>query len=178
MGEVSGGGGGGGHKKGGAPKAKKMSTHIDMTPMVDLAFLLLTFFMLATTFNKPKAMEIIMPEEPENPEVDAPVVAAERVLNVLAGENNKLYWYVGLDNPQPVKSNYSPSGIRQVLMDKGREITARFPDKGMIVLMKISDKAKYKNMVDLFDEMNVTKQKSYALVPITPDEVKLLDEQP
>ena len=56
-------GGGGGHKKGDKVRAKKMSTKIDMTPMVDLAFLLLTFFLLTTTFNKPKTMEVNMPDK-------------------------------------------------------------------------------------------------------------------
>ncbi|MFM7079991.1 MAG: ExbD/TolR family protein, partial [Bacteroidota bacterium] len=52
---------GGGGKKDGKVKQKKSTTHIDMTPMVDLAFLLLTFFMLTTTFSKPKTMEVNMP---------------------------------------------------------------------------------------------------------------------
>jgi biopolymer transport protein ExbD len=73
MAEVSQGGGGGGHKKGGKVRAKKASTKIDMTPMVDLAFLLLTFFMLTTTFNKPQTMEITMPEKPK-PEDKLPEV--------------------------------------------------------------------------------------------------------
>ena len=62
MGEIA-AGGGGGHKKGGKVRSKKMSTRIDMTPMVDLAFLLLTFFVLTTTMNKPKTMEIRIPEK-------------------------------------------------------------------------------------------------------------------
>lgn len=77
---------GGKHKK---VRAKKQSTHIDMTPMVDLAFLLLTFFMMTTTFGKPKTMEINMPVKPEN-ETKTEVNNAVTVL--LSGDNN-IYWY-------------------------------------------------------------------------------------
>src|SRR3954470_24301232 len=82
----SGGGKGGKHNK---VRAKKSSTHIDMTPMLDLAFLLLTFFMLTTTFSKPKTMELNMPDkEGEKKEVN-------NALTVLLTGDNKICYYPG-----------------------------------------------------------------------------------
>ncbi|HEX8059730.1 MAG TPA: biopolymer transporter ExbD, partial [Cyclobacteriaceae bacterium] len=88
----------GGGKGDGKVRSKKSSTKIDMTPMVDLAFLLLTFFMLTTTFNKPQTMEIIMPEKPKEEE-DQPLVNEKKVLTLLLSKDDKIYWYIGITDP-------------------------------------------------------------------------------
>src|SRR5690348_17888292 len=105
-------GGGGGHKKGGKVRSKKSSTKIDMTPMVDLAFLLLTFFMLTTTFNKPQTMEITMPDKPKKDDV-VPEVNEKKVLTLVLGENDKVYWYKGITDPKLEVANFSADGIRK-----------------------------------------------------------------
>ncbi|RYF88381.1 MAG: biopolymer transporter ExbD, partial [Chitinophagaceae bacterium] len=92
MAEVNTGGGGRGKGKGGKVRAKKQSTKIDMTPMVDLAFLLLTFFMLTTTFSKPQTMEIVMPEKKENKEIEDTKVKLSDAMTIVLGENNKIYY--------------------------------------------------------------------------------------
>lgn len=159
-------GGGGGNKKGGKVRSKKASTKIDMTPMVDLAFLLLTFFMLATTFNKPQVMEINMPEKPKE-EDKIPEVNEKKVLNLALGENDKIYYYVGITQPDIKETNYSAEGVRKVL----REMKSI---KGLIVLIKPMEKAKYKNVVDIFDEMSIGAVPRYALVDILPEEVNMI----
>ena len=169
MAEVSQGGGGGGHKKGGKVRAKKASTKIDMTPMVDLAFLLLTFFMLTTTFNKPQTMEITMPEKPKA-EDKLPEVNEKKVVTLVLGKNDKIYWYHGITDPKIEVTDFSPNGIRKVLMTQNSQIP------GMILLIKPSEESRYKNMVDILDEMNITNMQSYALVPITPTDKELIKE--
>jgi biopolymer transport protein ExbD len=118
-------GGGSSHKKGGKPHAKKQSTRIDMTPMVDLAFLLLTFFMLTTTFNKPKVMEINMPVPNDNPE-NQTKVEDDITTTILIGKDNKLFYYEGVFDPLDVtkmkKSNYSKDGIRKTLITKNQKL--------------------------------------------------------
>lgn len=169
MGEIN-TGEGGGHKKGGKPKGKKMSTHIDMTPMVDLAFLLLTFFMLSTSFSRPQTMEIVMPDKPKD-QKDQPELAKENAMTILLGENDRILYYMGLSSsPQLEESDYSADGIRKVLFQKKNN-----PD--MMVLIKPSEKSTYKNVVDIFDEMNITGMKKYAIIDITPEEIKMLEEK-
>ena len=92
MAEIS-SGGGGGHKKGKKVRAKKQSTKIDMTPMVDLAFLLLTFFILTTTFNKPKTMELTMPDKVTD-EKEQTKINENDILNLVLAENNKIFYWV------------------------------------------------------------------------------------
>ncbi|KAA9331549.1 biopolymer transporter ExbD [Hymenobacter busanensis] len=155
--------------KGGKKRAKKMSTKIDMTPMVDLAFLLLTFFMLTTTFAKPSVMQISMPVKPKDNEEQNELKASE-AFTILLGENNKVFYYEGLVEAKPELklSNYSATGIRTVLQER----MARQPKT--VVLIKADDKANYKNMVDILDEMTITGQKKYALVDISKDDVDLI----
>jgi len=169
MAEVNTGGGGGG--KGGKVRSKKQSTKIDMTPMVDLAFLLLTFFMLATTFNKPKTMELVMPEKPK-PEDLPPKVNERNVLTILLAKNNKVVWYVGITNPTPTVTDYGAKGIRKVLLEQSGAI-----GKKLVVLIKPSDSSNYKNVVDILDEMAITNTRSYALVDIAPTDNDLLKTQ-
>lgn len=160
---------GGGDKKGGKVRSKKSSTRIDMTPMVDLAFLLLTFFMLATTFNKPQTMEINMPAKPKN-EDKLPEINEKRVLSVVLGDNDKIYYYVGIADPDIQVTDYSKDGIRKVL----REKKATIPK--LVVLIKPMEESKYKNVVDIFDEMNISEVPTYALVEISQHELGLIGD--
>ena len=163
-----GGGGGGGHKKGGKVRSKKASTRIDMTPMVDLAFLLLTFFVLTSTLNKPQTMELTLPEKPKEEE-DIPEVNEKNVLTLVLGENDKVYWYMGITDPEVIRTDFSDKGIRKVLFQKKAELPK------LVVLIKAMDTAKYRNMVDILDEMNITSTRIYALVDMTPVDKELID---
>ncbi len=175
MGEVNTGGGGGKHK-GGKPKAKKMSTKLDMTPMVDLAFLLLTFFMLTTQFSKPQTMEIVMPDKPIE-DVPPPEINQFDVMHLIMGENNRLYYYIGIENPQVEMASFSPSSerfIRKILVDEQNKNIRRNGKNKFMVLIKAADGAKYKNMVDIFDEMNINAIERYAMVDVTDSEKELI----
>ena len=158
---------GGGKKKG----PKKVSTKIDMTPMVDLAFLLITFFMLTTTFSKPKTMELNMPDKNKQDENDKQKVEETRTTTILLGKKDKIYYYTGIQDPKVEVTDYSATGIRKVLMQKIRE---RPKGKDPIFIIKAMEDARYKNMVDILDEMTITDSKIYALVDITPGDVELV----
>ena len=159
--------------KGGKKRAKKMSTKIDMTPMVDLAFLLLTFFMLTTTFAKPNVMQLTMPVKEKNEEEQTKLKESE-AFTIIMGEANKVYYYAGMlsaeAKPELKVTNYGPSGIRQAILDRRRQ------QPKTVILIKPDDKAVYKNMVDILDEMNITNQKKYALVKITKGDQDLIKE--
>jgi biopolymer transport protein ExbD len=198
-----------GKQKGGKKKAKKFSTNIDMTPMVDLMCLLITFFMLTTAFAKPKAMEITMPEKKDDPTVEAPKIAADRTINILISGDDKIYYYFGVADPklplpQLVTTNYSKDGIRKMLLQrnkivfkavaelkekvtKGEEVmadstlTRRIKDlkksdkNAPIILIKADEKAKYKNLVDIIDEMAICTVANYAVVDISDLEKQMVN---
>ena len=111
--------------KGGKKKATKHAPHIDMTPMVDLMCLLITFFMLTTAFSKPKIMEITLPEKIKDPKEkqDAPKIAKSRTINIILGPESKVYWYPGMvedpkNPPLLQETDFSANGIRKLLLDR------------------------------------------------------------
>ncbi|MCA8833167.1 ExbD/TolR family protein [Hymenobacter pini] len=151
--------------KGSKPRAKKHAFRLDMTPMVDLAFLLLTFFMLTTTFSKPTVMEVAMPD-PKG-KVDVPASGA---MTVLLGKNHAVHYFYGLNTEaEPAQlhtTTFGADGLRKVLLEFRQH-------KGM-VLIKAADEAEYLSMVDALDEMNITGTRKYALVNIAPADKQLL----
>ncbi|GAB3918045.1 ExbD/TolR family protein [Mucilaginibacter boryungensis] len=167
---------GGGGKKGGKVRSKKASTRVDLTAMVDLAFLLVTFFMLTTTLNKPKAMDLVMPDKDEKVKDQKPVPES-RTMTILLGKDNKIEWYLGLPGKPlapPTTDNFGKEGIRKALMENQKKISEASGGKPMIVLVKPSDHSVYKNMVDIMDELNIAKIDIRAIVDILPAEVELL----
>jgi len=167
---------GGGKHKGGKVRSKKQSTRIDLTAMVDLAFLLITFFIMTTTLAKPKAMDLVMPDKDEKTKDQLPI-AASRSLTLLLGSDDKLEWYLG----EPGKSapeviNYGKDGLRKLLIEKGKEVREKTA-KDMFVVIKASDKSKYKNMVSVLDEIAITNIQMYGIVDILPAEVELLKRE-
>lgn len=118
--------------KGGKKKAKKHAPHIDMTPMVDLMCLLITFFMLTTAFSKAKVMEINLPEKIKDPQnQQAPRISASRTLNLILGPNGKVYWYPGTVKPEdynnlpPVSEldfSAGENGVRTMLLERNKAL--------------------------------------------------------
>jgi biopolymer transport protein ExbD len=151
----------------GKRRSRKMSPRIDMTPMVDLAFLLITFFMLTTTLAKSYVMEITLPDKTIG-NTTAPIIKSSQLVTLILGEKDKIYWYQGVEDPQVYVTNYSPQGIRQVLEEKKEQINK------MYVMVKPARQSRYKNLVDVLDEMKITQTESYSLVAITPEDEALI----
>ncbi len=169
---------GGGKNKGGKVRSKKQSTRVDLTAMVDLAFLLITFFMLTTTLAKPQAMDLAMPDK-EKQDQQQLTIADNRTMTILLGANNRLEWYMGLvDKPltPPQVDNYGRNGIRKALVENAKKVIAATgdPSKGLIVLIKPSDQSNYRNFVDILDEMKVSNIDRYAIVEISDPDIALL----
>jgi biopolymer transport protein ExbD len=197
-----------GGKQKGKKRAKRHSSHIDMTPMVDLFCLLLTFFMLTTSMSKPKVMEIVLPEK-ANKEDKQPEVDSARALNIVLIGDDKILWYNGLANPNkpplPVlhETDFSDDGIRKVLLQRNKDLFTKVyemntaviegklniprdtidsrrkdmmtADKlGPVVLIKAGDNVKYKDVVNIIDEMAITNIARYALIDINDVEKKMV----
>ena len=208
MAEVNTGDGGGGkHAK---KRAKKSSTRIDMTPMVDLAFLLLTFFVLTSTFAKPKTMEINYPADPKD-EKDRQKV--NNALTFIMTEKDAIYYYYGeffaegMANPdgKPLtkltKTDFSSEGLHKLLLDRNKPtveaikkleeqlikkeiadttykrlaVAEKGKKEALTVLVKADDKAVYKNIIDVIDELNICNIGKYAVVDLGAKEQELLN---
>jgi biopolymer transport protein ExbD len=201
-------GGGGGHKDG-KKRTKKLSTRVDLTPMVDLGFLLITFFMLATTLIKPQTMEISMPSNKKVDQKDQSEVKASKAITIVMAKNNKIFYYFGIRekgvDPKVVEADYSKTGIRKMLLDRNSIVVAdikelkaqkeklRMSDEAYkakakelrgnkeapSVMIKATDEANYKNLVDMLDEMQICNISKYAIMDISQtdkDLIKPLDK--
>jgi len=161
--------GGGGHKKGpGVKKSKKLSTRVDLTPMVDLGFLLITFFIFTTTMSQPTAMKLFLPKDVDKPD-EQNKLKESAAFTVMPSKANYVYYYEGLDPSKLQQSTFK--GIRDIILDKKR----RTDPKDFMVIIKPTKDATYKNAVDILDEMKIDDVKRYALVNISPDEYKFIE---
>lgn len=167
-----------GGKKGGKVRSKKQGGRVDLTAMVDLAFLLITFFMLTTSLNKPNAMDVTVPDKNKEDPEDRLEVADDRTTTILLAGDNKVVWYSGLfDNPieGPETVEYGPDGIRKVLLRKLQEVPQR-TGKDLIIVIRPSDDATHMNLVDILDEMKIVDAQLFSLGNILEIENEFLRE--
>jgi biopolymer transport protein ExbD len=169
--------GGGGHKKGpGVKKGKKLSTRVDLTPMVDLGFLLITFFVFTTTISQPTAMHLGLPDDKVKPE-DQNKIKQSGALTILLGKDNNVFYYEG--ELAPDASNFKASNFKDIrgeIMRKKQQA-----DTNLVVVIKPNDESTYKNFIDILDEMLINDVGRYAVVDISPVEdryVRLTEGEP
>jgi biopolymer transport protein ExbD len=189
------GGGDDSHKKGpGVKKAKKLSTRVDMTPMVDLGFLLITFFIFTTTMSSPKALNLNMPKDTKKDE-ELNKAKESGALTIMMGKDNGVYYYEG--QLAPDGSNFKQAtfaSIRDEIINKKKEVIKNHVhddkcpkiwaenkgdknsclDRDFVVVIKPDEDATYKNTVDMLDEMTINNVKRYAMIDITPQELDVV----
>lgn len=178
------GGGDGGHKKGpGVKKAKKLSTRVDMTPMVDLGFLLITFFIFTSTMSTPTTLALNMPKDEKDPD-KLNQAKASGALTIMLAKNDNVYYYEGelaTDGSNFKSTDFK--GLRDEIQKRRKEVIERgraqgYPkdsaDKDLVVVIKPNPDATYKNTVDALDEMTINGVKRYALVDIAEPELQLI----
>ena len=156
--------------KKGVRRSKKLSTRVDLTPMVDLGFLLITFFVFTTSINTPTAMRLIMPKDTE----DSSITTAGKTISLLLTGNNIIYYYNG-DSVKNMHVVNSANGIRTVLQQKKAQVKQLYEDAGeMVVLIKPTRHTSYSNLVNTLDEMQINVVKHYVLMDATVEEMAIL----
>ena len=200
MASIDTGGGDSGHKKGpGVKKAKRLSTRVDMTPMCDLGFLLITFFIFTTTMQTPTTMDLNMPKDTQKKE-EQNEVKQSGALTIMLGKSDKVYYYEG--QLEPNASNFKTTtfkGIRDIIINKRKDVISRHvhddnckeiqdkaktkgdpdwqnacKDKDFVVIIKPDQDATYKNTVDILDEMTINDVKRFAMIKILDIEYQLI----
>jgi len=157
-------------KKGpGVKKSKKHSTRVDLTPMVDLGFLLITFFIFTTTVQQPTAMPLNMPKDTKDPNLDMKVKESGS-LTLMLGKGNVIYYYYGNDPTKMQTTGYKD--VRKIILDKKKST----PAADLFIIIKPDKDATYKNAVDILDEMDINDIGKYAMVDPTPDEYNLIQQ--
>ncbi|MEO6541523.1 MAG: biopolymer transporter ExbD [Ferruginibacter sp.] len=164
---------GGGHKKGpGVKKSKKLSTRVDLTPMVDLGFLLLTFFVFTTTMAQSTAMPMNEPKDDPNQQLK---VKNSGAMTILLGKGNQVYYYYGQLMPETISQDFKSTnfkGIRALILEKKKST----PIDDLMYIIKSDEKSTFKNAIDILDEMTISAVPPghYAEVAMVPVEKMLI----
>lgn len=148
-------------KKGGKRQKKRIAIRIDMTPMVDVAFLLLIFFMVTTVFRAPQTMEINLP--PSDQKVD---IAESNLMIFYITEDNSIFWAIGREKPQRV----TPKELPSLLVEKNKA------NPKLITLVKLDRKTRYHMMVDMLDELNIGNVTRFSIAPLTDRDKEVLSK--
>jgi biopolymer transport protein ExbD len=144
----------------GARQTKKLSTRVDLTPMVDLGFLLITFFIFTTSLTEPKTMSLNLPADG-----DSTKAIEGKVLNLMLGENDKVFYYYGDDVENISCTNFSAAGVRNVIFKMQKRVLLKYGNKHQtVVLIHPSKNCSYKNLVDILDEMLIADITKYVLM--------------
>ena len=158
-------------------KRRLQTPRIDLTPMVDLGFLLITFFMFTTTLANPKLMEIKMPS---NEKTNAPTVfISECTITLIPTKEHKVIYYSGeLNDASQLKEVTSPK-IIDILLKKKREVSVlplSFSKDAhkLHVLIKPFNNCKYDDVVQMLDDMTIVDVQTYALTDISSEEEKMI----
>lgn len=151
-------------------KAQKRNVNVDMNPMVDLAFLLLTFFMLATTFSKPFAMELLVPAKPKDHSVEKEIPVKEsKTLSLLLLED-KIVWYNGISEPTVKEIKYEEEEITALLTQQLSQLS------DLVIFIKPHPKSNYGQLVQIIDLLNQSKSKRYAITECSEFDLEQADE--
>ncbi|MBX9784708.1 MAG: biopolymer transporter ExbD [Chitinophagaceae bacterium] len=161
---------GGGKKGPGVKKQARKDTKVDMTPMVDLGFLLITFFVFTTTMSTPKAFKLNVPDDSAKDE-EKNEAKASGAFTVLLGKQDHVYYYEG--QLLPDGSNFKSSNFKAIRNEILKK-KANTPEKDLVVIIKPNEESNYKNVVDMLDEMQIAVIKKYAIVDISEGENALI----
>lgn len=147
----------------GLHRNKKLSTRVDLTPMVDLGFLLITFFIFTTALSEPSSITLPLPDESDT---DKPTVTGERkTISLLLDANNTILYYQGSNTNAIQQTDYSSKGLRAVLLAKIKQVKTEFGfDAEPVVLIKPLAASSYGNLVNVLDEMMINGVKKYMLL--------------
>ncbi|NTE05451.1 biopolymer transporter ExbD [Agrobacterium tumefaciens] len=150
---------------------KKATPRVDMTPMVDLMFLLVTFFILTTSISTPQAMDIVKPDKDDNNKENRLELKASKTMTILLGKSDKIAWYMG-EAGATAPTIESLSQVEKAIIDNRKVADASGVKGDFVVLVKPTSGSNFKNFVDIMDELEILKVKVRQI-----DDENILDNE-
>ncbi|MEO6550827.1 MAG: biopolymer transporter ExbD [Ferruginibacter sp.] len=155
----------------------KKNTRVDLTPMVDLGFLLITFFVFTTQLSQPTVMSLNMPYDKVDP---GDPVCASCVLTLILQAGNTIQYYEGMPESNPIikQTSFAPAGIRDIILQKKREVQkVKGNMDDFVLIIKGADGSTFQNFVDIVDEVTINNIKHYYLDEISVADKKLMAQK-
>lgn len=151
----------------------KRNTRIDLTPMVDLGFLLITFFVFTTTMSQPAVMNLNMPYDKASPGDD---ICESCILTIMLAKDNVIKYYEGMGGSNQVikETSFGSEGIRDIIVQKRIAVkNVRGSSDNFVMIIKPSDESTFQNFVDIIDEVAINNIKRYYISEIDKSDLKL-----
>ncbi len=166
------------HEKQGGSKQRKKLIRVDMTPMVDLGFLLITFFMFTTNFTKPNVMDLGLPAKDPNPHpIDIPHIDNLNQVTFILGKDNRVFYHQSnkdeLNKNNLKETNFSGINISKIISEAYNKAPKK---ENFTIIIKPTDDANYKNFVDVLDNIAISNKERYGITDIKPWEKKVYEE--
>lgn len=164
-------------KQGGSKQRKKM-IRVDMTPMVDLGFLLITFFMFTTNFTKPNVMDLGLPAKDPNPiSQPTPPIDVDNQITFILGKDNRVFYHQktkeDLNRSNLKETDFSGINITKIISEAYNKAPKK---ENFTIIIEPTDDANYKNFVDILDNIAISKKERYGITDIKPWEKKVYNE--
>ncbi len=156
-------------------KRKKQIPRIDFTPMVDLGFILITFFIYTTSLAKPNVIDVAMPSTTHT---DKPTVYPEEsTLTLIPVKDHLVYYYFGVLKEKEQLRKTEMINVRDLLLKKKKEavtLPSRFSAEAhkLHVLLKPNSDCTYDDLVKLLDEMSIVTVPVYMIAEISEVEME------
>lgn len=145
------------------PKRKKLSTRVDLTPMVDLGFLLITFFIFSTTLSEPSEMKLILPND--TPVKDPMKTEASKTLTLIIHGNDTFSFFHGTDSLNTTMETNTEVSVRNIFIAKKKDLIAKFGKaEDLFVIIRPTDEASYASIVNVLDEIKINDIKRYVML--------------
>lgn len=163
-------------KQGGSKQRKKL-IRVDMTPMVDLGFLLITFFMFTTNFTKPNVMDLGLPAKDPNPIPERFDIHPKNQVTFILGKDNRVFYHQqakeDLNSSNLKETNFSGINITKIISEAYNKAPKK---ENFTIIIEPTDDANYKNFVDILDNIAISKKERYGITDIKPWEKKVYEE--
>ncbi|MEO8768546.1 MAG: biopolymer transporter ExbD [Ferruginibacter sp.] len=161
------------HKNKKGKKMTRRNTRVDLTPMVDLGFLLITFFVFTTTMSEAKVMNAMVPDDKDSTKTEP--VCESCAITFIPGKYNTLFYYEGMEeHPVYKTTTYAAGGLRKLIMDKKKRVIELMHNDKLVMIIKPSAESNFKNMVDLIDEATICRIKRYYITELSESDRKIV----
>lgn len=150
---------------------------IDLTPMVDLGFLLISFFMMTTTMAQPRAMDLSMPDRAATTKPTA--FCEESTITLIPASGNRIYWYKGAFKAVGTLPHIKSGALRKLLqneIEKAASLPRHFSADAhkLHVIIKPDNGSNYANLVQILDEMLINNIGIYVIDELSSEETMVL----
>jgi biopolymer transport protein ExbD len=139
----------------------RRTVRVDLTPMVDLGFLLITFFILTTVLSQPIIATLVLPKDSN---IKTPL-KENAVLTLMLTRNDSIEYFEGPTQNKEIKKYCTFQNLRAVIQGKQKKVAAILGNRlETVIIINPGDQSTYKNFIDALDEIQINDVRHYFVI--------------